>query len=179
MTWIGETREDAAEGPLKEAYARIARALGRVIPFYRAFSVSPRHLDAHLDFYGAVGAPSALSKTRKELIAVAVSADNGCRHCTALHAGFLARLSVDAGLIAALAADPERAVEHPALAAGDRAILRYALKLTRAPRAMTAADVGALRAAGLTEPEVFETALLTAYFNYTNRVAEGLGVEPE
>src|SRR4029450_7499859 len=33
--------------------------------------------------------------------------------------------------------------------------------------------------AGLTEPEVFEVPLLTAYFNYTNRVGEGLGVEPE
>ena len=31
-------------------------------------------------FYGAVGAPSALSKLRKELIATAVSADNGCEH---------------------------------------------------------------------------------------------------
>lgn len=44
---------------------------------------------------------------------------------------------------------------------------------------MTAEDVGALRAAGLSEAEVFEVALLTAYFNYTNRVGEGLGVEPE
>ena len=34
MTWIAETHEDAAEGPLKDAYARIVRALGRVIPFY-------------------------------------------------------------------------------------------------------------------------------------------------
>lgn len=178
MTWITETHEEAAEGPLKETYARIVRAMGRVIPFYRAFSVSPRHLRAHLDFYGAVGAPSALSKARKELIAVAVSADNGCRHCTELHAGFLGGLGVDAGLVAALGADPERAAEHPALDEADRAVLRYALKLTRTPRAMTAADVVGLRAAGLTEPEVFEVALLTAYFNYTNRVAEGLGVEP-
>ena len=179
MAWITETHEDAAEGPLKEAYTRIVRALGRVIPFYRVFSASPRHLRAHLDFYGAVAAPSALSKTRKELIAVAVSADNGCRHCTALHAGFLAKLEADPGLVAALAAEPDAALAHPALGEADRAVLRYALKLTRTPRAMTAADVGALRAAGLAEPEVFEVALLTAYFNYTNRVAEGLGVEPE
>ncbi len=179
MAWITETHEDAAEGPLKEAYGRIVRALGRVIPFYRAFSPSPRHLHAHLDFYAAIGAPHALSKARKELIAVAVSADNGCRHCTALHAGFLSRLRVDAGLVAALGADPDGALAHPALGDADRAVLRYALKLTRTPRAMTAADVEGLRAAGLSEPEVFEVALVTAYFNYTNRVAEGLGVEPE
>ena len=80
MAWIGVTGEERAEGHLKEAYERVRRALGRVIPFYRAYSVSPRLLHAHLDFYGAVGAPSALSKLRKELIATAVSADNGCEH---------------------------------------------------------------------------------------------------
>ena len=80
MAWIEVTREDAAEGRLKEAYERITRAIGRVIPFYHMYSVNPRLLHAHLDFYGAVGAPSALSKLRKEYIAVAVSAENGCEH---------------------------------------------------------------------------------------------------
>jgi alkylhydroperoxidase family enzyme len=80
MAWIRVTREDAAEGRLKEAYDRIASALGRVIPFYHVYSVNPRLLHAHLDFYGAVGAPSALSKLRKEYIATAVSAANGCGH---------------------------------------------------------------------------------------------------
>lgn len=80
MAWIGVTGEERAEGLLKEGYERVRRALGRVIPFYGAFSVSPRLLHAHLDFYGAVGAPSALSKLRKELIATAVSAENGCEH---------------------------------------------------------------------------------------------------
>ena len=80
MAWISVTREERAEGLLKEGYERVRRALGRVIPFYRAYSVSPRLLHAHLDFYDAVGAPSALSKLRKELIATAVSAENGCEH---------------------------------------------------------------------------------------------------
>jgi alkylhydroperoxidase family enzyme len=80
MAWIGVTGEERAEDLLKEGYDRVRRALGRVIPFYRAYSVSPRLLHAHLDFYSAVGAPSALSKLRKELIATAVSADNGCEH---------------------------------------------------------------------------------------------------
>ena len=65
------------------------------------------------------------------------------------------------------------------LEGADRALVAYALKLTRTPREMYPADVEALRAAGLSEEEIFEAAFLTAYFNYTNRVAEGLGVEPE
>jgi len=80
MAWIEVTPEDKAEGRLKEAYQRIVRGLGRVIPFYRVYSLNPRLLHAHLDYYGAIGSPSALSKLRKEYIAVAVSAENGCQH---------------------------------------------------------------------------------------------------
>ena len=75
----------------------------------------------------------------------------------------------------ALATAPDEAPLSPA----DQAIVAYALKLTRSPRAMAQADVEALRAHGLTDAEIFEVAFVTAYFNYTNRVAEGLGVEPE
>src|SRR5262245_43987556 len=175
MAWIHVTSEERADGLLKEAYERIKRALGRVIPYYRAYSVSPRLLHAHLDFYGAVGSPGALSKIRKEMIATAVSADNGCRHCTELHAGFLRKLGADDALVCALMTDP---VAAP-LRGAERALVAYALKLTRTPRQMAQTDVEALRAAGLSEEEIFEAAFVTAYFNYTNRVAEGLGVEPE
>jgi uncharacterized peroxidase-related enzyme len=175
MSWIAEVPEHAAEGRLKECYERVRKALGRVIPFYRAFTPSPRLLSAHLDFYGALGAPGALSKVRREYIATAVSAENGCAHCTQLHGGFLLALGVEPALVRGLAREPGAT----ALPAADRAIVAYALKLTRTPRAMTAADVQALRDHGLSEAEIFEVAFTTAYFNYTNRLAEGLGVEPE
>jgi uncharacterized peroxidase-related enzyme len=82
---------------------------------------------------------------------------------------------VDPALVQALMADP---VTAP-LEGADRALVAYSLKLTRTPREMRPADAETLRAAGLSEEEIFEAAFLTAYFNYTNRVAEGLGVEPE
>jgi len=72
-------------------------------------------------------------------------------------------------------ADPEGAP----LAGADRAIVAYALKLTRDPKGMRRDDVEGLRLAGLSDAEIFEVALVTAYYNYTNRIAEGLGVEPE
>jgi len=82
---------------------------------------------------------------------------------------------VDPALVRALMIDPATAP----LEGADRALVAYALKLTRTPREMRPVDVEALRGAGLSEEEIFEAAFVTAYFNYTNRVAEGLGVEPE
>ena len=110
---------------------------------------------------------------------MAVSAENGCRDCTQLHSGLLRAHRVDEAVVAALAADPGRALADGLVTGPDAVVVAYALKLTRTPRAMTPADVDTLRAAGLSEPEIFEVALLTGYFNYTNRIGVGLGVEPE
>ncbi|MGH7416015.1 MAG: hypothetical protein ACREKJ_17600 [Candidatus Rokuibacteriota bacterium] len=44
---------------------------------------------------------------------------------------------------------------------------------------MERADVEVLRGHGLADAEIFEVAFVSAYFNYTNRIGEGLGVEPE
>ena len=58
-------------------------------------------------------------------------------------------------------------------------MLAYAVKLTQAPGEMTAADVEALRAAGCSDRDVLDIAEVTAYYAYANRIADGLGVNPE
>ncbi len=55
----------------------------------------------------------------------------------------------------------------------------YALKLTRTPGTITAADVDRLRQAGFEDRAVLDIAQVTAYYNYVNRLADGLGVELE
>ena len=40
-------------------------------------------------------------------------------------------------------------------------------------------NVTALRAEGMTDEEILDLVQLVAYFNYTNRVATALGVDPE
>ncbi len=63
-----------------------------------------------------------------------------------------------------------------ALSARERAMLEYAEKLTLEPRAMRRRDVEALRAAGLDDRAILQVNLIASYFNYINRVADGLGV---
>jgi uncharacterized peroxidase-related enzyme len=61
----------------------------------------------------------------------------------------------------------------------DRALAAYADKLTRAPATMTAADVEALRRHGLTDRAIHDATQVVSYFNYINRVADALGIDPE
>lgn len=75
----------------------------------------------------------------------------------------------------ALAADYRSA----SLGARDRAMLDYAVKLTRAPHSIRAADVGALRDAGFDDTAILDICQVVSYYNYVNRLADGLGVELE
>jgi NAD(P)H-hydrate epimerase len=58
-------------------------------------------------------------------------------------------------------------------------LLAYALKLTRTPAATTQEDVDALREHGLDDRAIVDANQVVAYYNYVNRVADGLGVELE
>ena len=53
------------------------------------------------------------------------------------------------------------------------------MKLTRVPGEMTASDVEDLRAAGFSDRDILDIVEVTAYYAYANRIADGLGVEPE
>ena len=59
------------------------------------------------------------------------------------------------------------------------ALLEFAEKLTKTPAACTAEDVAALRGAGWDDRAIHDAVQVCAYFNYINRVADALGVQPE
>ena len=65
------------------------------------------------------------------------------------------------------------------LEAADRVLCEYAEKLTRRPGAMTETDADALRDAGFDDVQIHDAIQVIAYFNYINRVADGVHVELE
>ncbi len=56
------------------------------------------------------------------------------------------------------------------------ALLRYTGKLTSTPGKVEAADVEAAQAVGATDGEILEVNQVCAYFCYSNRTLNGLGV---
>lgn len=61
----------------------------------------------------------------------------------------------------------------------DRALCDYALKLTLTPGEMVEADVASLRSVGFDDRAIHDAAQTIAYFNYINRIADGLHVDLE
>ena len=64
----------------------------------------------------------------------------------------------------------------PGLSGREVAILTYTEKLTRHAYKITPEDLEALRAAGLDDTGILQVNLIASWFNYINRVADGLGI---
>ena len=61
----------------------------------------------------------------------------------------------------------------------DMALCKYAQKLTLTPAQMSPADLDKLRNLGLDDRAIHDATQVIGYFNYINRIADALGVEPE
>ncbi len=59
------------------------------------------------------------------------------------------------------------------------ALCDFAVQLTREPSLVAGADVDVLREHGWDDAAIHDAIQVIAYFNYINRVAEAVGVEPE
>jgi len=55
----------------------------------------------------------------------------------------------------------------------------FAEKLTKSPQRMTQQDTQELRQAGFDDVAIHDAAQVVGYFNYINRVADALDVDPE
>jgi uncharacterized peroxidase-related enzyme len=79
--------------------------------------------------------------------------------------------------------EQRRAVQDDYHAAGltprEVALLDFAVKLTKDPAEVRRADLDALRGQGLDDEQLVDLVHCVGYFNFINRVLDGLGVDPE
>jgi uncharacterized peroxidase-related enzyme len=118
--------------------------------------------------------PSGLSKTQREMIAVVISAESHCPYCQAAHAAALRLRTKDAALVDRLAVN----YRHVELDPRDRAMLDFAVKLTKSPEACVQSDVEQLREVGFTDEDILHIVEVTAIFNYNVRLATATGLLP-
>jgi len=175
MAYVRTVADDEASGVVARIYEGSRKAFGGVFETQRGISLWPEALAMEGRRYETLMvAPSALSRGEKELIAIAVSAANRCHYCVRHHVAAAVAAGVARALAEAVAADHAGA----ALDGRTRALLDFAVH-PRADR-ITRADVEALKAAGIDDREVVETALISGLFrDYNFRVsALGLTLEP-
>lgn len=173
MSYIQTIDESQADGQLADLYARFSNPDGSVDNVLKLHALNPESLEAHCNLYKqACHRPSPVSRIEREIIACVVSRINGCGYCLSHHSRGLGRLLPEARKALA---DQLIAGDHADLTPRERAIAGYAEKLTREPASITQANIDALRAAGLGDREILDTAQVVGYFAYANRIVLGLG----
>lgn len=81
MPWIKVISIDEASGLLRRQYEAALNRAGRIWNIVSIMSQNPRVLRASMSFYSALmHGDSPLSRGQREMLAVVVSATNGCRY---------------------------------------------------------------------------------------------------
>jgi uncharacterized peroxidase-related enzyme len=159
-----------------EAYfAKCEEKLGFVPNVLKAYAFDMAKLTAFVAMYNDLMlAPSGLSKLEREMIAVAVSAQNRCYYCLVAHGAAVRALSGDP-VLGELMAMNFRAAR---LSKRERAMLDFAVKLTAEPWRIEEADREVVRKAGFSDRDIWDIAAVAGFFNMTNRVASATDMRP-
>jgi uncharacterized peroxidase-related enzyme len=159
-----------------EAYfAKCEEKLGFVPNVLKAYAFDMAKLSVFVAMYNDLMlAPSGLSKLEREMIAVAVSAQNRCYYCLVAHGAAVRAFSGDP-ILGELMAMNFRAAR---LSKREHAMLDFAVKLTAEPWRVGDDDRAALRKAGFSDRDIWDIAAVAGFFNMTNRVASATDMRP-
>jgi uncharacterized peroxidase-related enzyme len=156
-------------------FEKCMEKLGFVPNVLAAYAFDMAKLEAFVAMYNDLMlAPSGLSKLEREMIAVAVSAENRCYYCLTAHGAAVRALSGDP-VLGELMVMNYRAAR---LDRRQRAMLDFAVKLTVEPHAIEEADREALRKSGFSDRDIWDIAAVAGFFNMSNRVAAATDMRP-
>jgi len=81
MAWIRVISDAEATGDVKEVYEEVKGKIGRISPMLQAMSLRPEVLKRVHEMGNAIHfGGSSLGKQLEQMLAVVVSATNGCRY---------------------------------------------------------------------------------------------------
>jgi len=176
--WIDMIADEDASDELKTFYDKVRTPHGTVDNVMRVHSLRPHTMEGHVVLYKSVlhNPDNVLDFGFLEVIASYTSIMNDCEYSLAHHFMNARRLidddaRADAVFTALKAHRPEDVFEGKELA-----LLRYAAKLTTDVGKMVETDIDVLHQAGCDDGEILEVNQVCAYFNYSNRLLNGLGV---
>ena len=174
-SWFPVPDEEQLPSDLQRLFAKARERLGFVPNVFRVYAYRPQRLSAWFTHFRSLHEPTeGLGAADREMIAVVVSAANGCLYCLVAHGAALRQELGDPVLGERISYDWRRADLDPRRAA----ICAYAEKLTLRPRELTRADLQSLLDVGLTLEDAWDVAEIAAMYNLTNRMAMATNMLP-
>lgn len=179
--WIEMIADEDADPRLAQMLEKARTPHGTVDTVMRVHSLRPETMNGHVTLYRSVlhSPDNKLPFWFLEVVASYTSILNDCTYSLTHHFMNVRNLLLDQPrsdrIFTALKAHrPEDEFEGKELA-----LLRYAGKLTTDVGKMVQSDFEVLKIAGCDDGEILEVNQVCAYFNYSNRLLNGLGATTE
>ena len=176
--WIDMISDEDASKELKEVLDLARTPHGTVDNVMRVHSLRPNTMKGHVTLYRAALHDNAntIPMWFQETVSSYVSILNNCAYSLENHWKNAAHLIDDVEKVAAIEKALWSKMPQDVFDGVELEMLRYAEKLTLRPSDMVHEDVLALKAAGAEDGEILELNQIIGYFNYVNRLLNGLGV---
>jgi uncharacterized peroxidase-related enzyme len=161
---------------IRERIEQVQEKAGFVPNVFLALAHRPAEFRAFLAYHDALllKEGSSLSKGEREMIVVATSGANNCLYCVVAH-GAILRVYEKKPLIADQVAVNHRKAD---LTPRQKAMLDFALKVTRASHEIGDADFELLRGHGFDDEDIWDIAGISAFFGLSNRMANVMNLRP-
>ena len=160
---------------IKERILEVQEKSGFIPNVFLAFTHRPDEFRAFFAYHDALMIKeSGLSKGEREMIVVATSGLNECIYCVVAH-GAILRIREKDPLIADQIATNYR---KPDISARQRAMLDFAVKVSRSAQEVSEQDIENLMKQGFTEEDVWDIGSISALFALSNRIANMAGIRP-
>lgn len=166
---------EEASDRLLEIYREIIQKRGKLAEVHKIQSLRPESIVSHMDLYMEIMfSKSELSRADREMMAVIVSASNGCQYCRNHHTEALNYYWKNKEKTNSLVADFEQAELSPV----QIALCRFSRQLTLHPADFEEdTEIEHLKESGFSDQAILDATLVVAYFNFVNRLVLALGVE--
>ena len=176
MAFIKLIKIEKSKGLLKKEYEKGIRRAGRIWNVLTIQSQTPEILRDSMRLYNStMFGNSNVSRFDRELLAVITSISNECEYWIRAHLYDLRSETDNQKLVDEIADNWKLS----SLSEQQKAICYLAEKLTLNPGKVSKKDIQNIKDFGYVDKEISEIVQIISYFNYINRVADGLGLEPE
>jgi uncharacterized peroxidase-related enzyme len=168
---------DIADLPadLRERILAVQEKSGFVPNVFLAMAHRPAEFRAFFAYHDALmEKKTGLTKAEREMIVVATSGANECLYCVVSHGAILRIRAKNPRLGEQVAVNYRKAEITPR----QRAMLDFALKVTKRSVEVDDEDYAALAAHGLAPDDIWDIAAIAALFAMSNRLANALGIRP-
>lgn len=166
---------DQLPGDIRDRIVAVQEKAGFVPNIFLALAHRPEEFRAFFAYHDALmDKEDGLSKGEREMIVVATSGLNQCIYCVVAH-GAVLRIREKNPLLAEQVATNYRKAD---ITSRQRAMLDFAVKVSRQAQEIGDADFATLREHGFSDDDIWDIGAIAALFALSNRMANLADIRP-